>query len=297
MNSIQQEDYPFSFYRDPLSEIMSSPDPYQSNYNKDTNYTLDLDIHPPEDHNHFETMPDPDEDYQEKVKSKSSSKKSKPKRKYVHQEHSSEFRQGKWTIQEEKLYNQFIARYASGDSAWSTKNAKTKRTNYFICMSKFIKTRSQTQCRSYEQKRAGRKSNFSNCADSSPATTDVPEKCRKDTSVKIVYKSISDFSPVSSCGMNECQCSTVATNCSPFEPGNFEYRVDSYLNFNVQENNCSLVKSRLESTSISNLEKLLFCSEKMKESRQDGMSYPEELMKIMRRKMLNTVEKMPSDAF
>jgi len=59
---------------------------------------------------------------------------------------------GRWSPQEEALYKRFIKEFHQLNPSWQVVSTHKKRQNYFIEMSKFIKTRTPRQCRSHDQK-------------------------------------------------------------------------------------------------------------------------------------------------
>jgi len=83
----------------------------------------------------------------------SSYRKSFPKKRpYNKKNKSPNHNHGRWTIDEENLYLQFVTEFALKNPDWLDKGSGQKRIFYFKAMSDFIGTRTPEQCRSKDQK-------------------------------------------------------------------------------------------------------------------------------------------------
>lgn len=76
----------------------------------------------------------------------------KNNRNYIHKNKKDGHKYGKWTAEEEEKYRSFLVNFKNMHPSWTKSEARQKRLNIFIEMSKFIKTRTPEQCRSHDQK-------------------------------------------------------------------------------------------------------------------------------------------------
>ena len=197
----------------------------------------------------------------------------------------------RWTPHEKWLYQTFLDKNVS-NSDWKEKSSNKKRNNYFVEMSKFIQTKSPSQCKSFDQKAEKKKkcpqevSCFSDSIFNGAATTRSQSQIASNLTNSEHRNLLFGLQPLNSIRPFNADISSY-----PLEPKD---NVDNFFDFGLMTNFSSKMHDNyreIDPLRVQESEDLDSKLEKDEESFNDGTEKARYL-KVIRRCLLDKVKKL-----